>query len=369
MRVFGAMLVDAYRELNSKKLFWVILAISGVVVLGYGSIGFDAAGVSIGFGIWHVESEFLYDGSVLSTIFYRSIFASFIVAIWLTWIATILALISTTTVFPDFIAGGAIDLVLAKPIGRLRLFVYKYLVSLLFVVLQVTLFCIGIFLCMGLRVGDWDPLVFAAIPLVIVFFSYLFSVSVLVGVWTRSAITALLLTILFWFGLYSMNQTEAILLTVKTQFQLETEHAAERLAALEANAGDEPDETTTSRIAELRTEQQEAEDLVARLDTWYRLTAGIKAVLPKTGETIGLLDRWLSRDSDINIMDIFTGNVQADGNGQFSLGGRPDRDREAQRRVQAVYAGRSETYVIGTSLAFEFVMLGLAAWIFCRRDY
>ncbi len=29
----------------------------------------------------------------------------------------------------------------------------------------------------------------------------------------------------------------------------------------------------------------------------------------------------------------------------------------------------SPLYLLGTSFGFEFVMLGLGAWVFCRRDY
>ncbi len=133
MRLFGAMLIDSYRELNSKKLFWVILAMSAMVVLTFGSIGFDETGMSMFFGLTHVENAMLTDGSFLASLVYRSIFATFMVGIWLAWIATILALVSTTTVFPDFVSGGAIDLVLSKPIRRVTLFFMKFVTSLLFV--------------------------------------------------------------------------------------------------------------------------------------------------------------------------------------------------------------------------------------------
>ena len=33
------------------------------------------------------------------------------------------------------------------------------------------------------------------------------------------------------------------------------------------------------------------------------------------------------------------------------------------------FAGRSTLWIIGSSLLFEAAVLGVAAWIFCRRDY
>ncbi len=59
MTAFLAMLLDAYRELNAKKLFWITLGLSGMVVLFFGSIGFDEQGMSMLFGIKRVDSEYI----------------------------------------------------------------------------------------------------------------------------------------------------------------------------------------------------------------------------------------------------------------------------------------------------------------------
>ena len=211
MMQFKALLIDAYRQLSAAKLFWLTLGLSALVVILYGSIGFTENGVSIFFGAWEIESEELHAGSPWSRGLYIGIYSSFLVNIWLAWIATILALISTCTIFPEFVHSGSIELTVSKPIGRLKLFFSKYLVSLLFVVLQVAVFCVGVFLCVGLRVGDWNPIIFSAIPIVAVFYSYLFSVCVLFGMLTRSGITALLITGIFWMVLWSVQTTEAVL--------------------------------------------------------------------------------------------------------------------------------------------------------------
>ena len=60
-------------------------------------------------------------------------------------------MISTASLFPDFLAGGAVDLYLSKPISRLRLFLFKYSCGLLFVALQIGCFCLASFLVIGLR--------------------------------------------------------------------------------------------------------------------------------------------------------------------------------------------------------------------------
>jgi ABC-type transport system involved in multi-copper enzyme maturation permease subunit len=371
MRQLGAILIDAYRELYSRKLFWIILILSGIFLLAYGSIGFDDTGISMFFGLTHIENEYLTADSTLSDMLYRSIFASFVVPIWLAWIATILALISTASIFPDFVAGGSIDLVLPRPISRVRLFLFKYLASLLFVLLQVALFCIGVLLCMGLRIGDWDWKVFLAVPIVVVFYSYLYSVCTLIGVWTRSTLAALLLTLLLWFGLYAINTTEAIMLQIRTQMVVQVESKDKQIETLQASLADAEEGTTSgleSRIEELETERDETQETVDRLDRWRRPVQYFKYVLPKTSETISLLDRYLIREGEVTIMDIMQGNIRQTPDGRF-VAAENDDERQAMTRLAEEYESRSLWYVIGTSLIFEAVVLALACWIFVRRDF
>jgi ABC-2 type transport system permease protein len=378
MRVFAALLLDAYRELNSKKLFWIILALSAVFVVAYGSIGFDGTGVSMFFGLWHIDNEYLVRGSPAARLLYRGIFSTFVVPIWLAWIATILALISTATIFPDFVASGSIDLVLSKPIGRIRLFFYKYIASLLFVLLQVTLFCVGVFFCMGARLDDWEWRIFLAIPIVVLFYSYLFSVCVLIGVWTRSALAALLLTLLLWFSLYAINETETVLNLFRTQMTLRIEEQDRRIAELTDRVEELrrlDDVGAAAALARVKAEIESAEaqrdelaDTVDTLTPWQGSVRSMQLAMPKTSETIALLDRYLTREDDVNLMDVLRGNVRTNPAGGLM---RTDtsEDREAMQRMQEEYQQRSLWYVVGTSLVFEGVVLALACWIFARRDY
>jgi len=54
---------------------------------------------------------------------------------------------------------------------------------------------------LGIRGGVWEPGLFISIPIVVIFFSYLFAICVLLGLITKSTIASLLLTLLIWFGL------------------------------------------------------------------------------------------------------------------------------------------------------------------------
>ena len=229
MRLFKAMSIDAYRQLSAAKLFWLTLGLSGLVVILYGSIGFNDQGVTMLFGLFDVESEYITEGSMWARGLYLGIYSNFLVTIWLAWVATILALISTCSIFPEFVSEGSIELSLSKPITRIRLFMMKYLVSMLFVMLQVSIFCLGIFLCVGLRLGEWNWMIFVAIPIVSLFYSYLFAVTVLVGMMTKSGIAALLVTGVFWMTLFSVSVSEGALTTIVTGEEVQIERYQESI--------------------------------------------------------------------------------------------------------------------------------------------
>lgn len=376
MTVFWAMLVDAYRELSSKFLFWIVLGMSGLVILFYASMGFNEEGMFLFFGLKQFDSQFLNSESPLSSLLYRGIFSSFIVSLWLAWIATILALVSTSSIFPDFIASGAVDIVLAKPISRTRLFLMKYIVSLLFVVLQVTVFCIGVFICMGWRIGEWEPKIFLAIPIVTVFFSYLFSFNVLIGVRTRSAMAALLFTGCLWLSIFAVNMAEGILVQVISRAEAQIDIAQEAIDAQRVRIENIPDiESTTEMREDLfatlaeRQEQVETQrELQAKIDPWFTTLKVVKTVMPKTQETIGLLERELLREGEVGLMDIVNNNIKQTDDGRFVVADY-DEDHATMVKSQEYYLTQSLWYILGTSLAFEAVVLSLACFFFVRRDF
>ncbi len=377
MSVFLAMGLDAYRELNSKKLFWITLGLSAMVVLTFGSIGFNEQGMSVLFGLKQVDSEFVNSTTRWSRALYMGLFSDFIVAIWLSWIAVILALISTCTLFPDFLASGGIDLVLSKPIGRVRIFAIKYVVSLLFVVLQVALFCVGIFVCVGLRIGEWNWMIFSAVPVVTVFYSYLYAVCVLTGVLTRSSITALLMTLLFWFSLFGMQTAEETLYQFRTRFEVQAEKSERLIERMETtfNAFD-PDTADTDaaqvradllgRIEDERANRDTFIDAVSKLGLWHGPTEFLMVVLPKTHLTVGLLSQWLKDPDGFSIMAMMRGDMTGTGTSTLI----PDPiDVEVTRRLEKELDSYSIWYIVGTSLGFEALVLAAACLIFVRRDY
>ena len=120
MTAIATLLIDSYRLLKARVLFWITLGISAFVAVMYLSIGFDEAGMSILFGLVTIENEQLARDSPLAELIYIGIFMKFIVPIWITWIAIVLGLISTASIFPDFMSEGSIELAISKPVKRCR---------------------------------------------------------------------------------------------------------------------------------------------------------------------------------------------------------------------------------------------------------
>lgn len=402
-----AILYDAYRSLNAKKMFWFILVISVFVVVAFAFIGLNKKGVTIAF--WQLDSEMINTESFPPAAFYKFLFARFGIGLWLTRFATILALISTAGIFPDLISSGSIDLLVSKPIARLRLFFTQYAAGLLFATLQVTLFTLASFLVIGLRGGVWEPGLFLAVPVVVCFFSYLFSVSVLLAMLGRSTLACLLLTLLFWFGLFAVETTESSLLMFKTmrqqgaswidvQAQPRSEGApaknpsqrpvrSEAAASADtpdpagrpradddANAGKDPGKVPRAigrALLKALAGGSETEDksgtapsenlanaegkkgVPRSLEFAHSVAYGVKTVLPKTTETVALLERTLIAQADIP---------------EWLVGGT-EAQRELTREMEATVRERSVWWVVGTSLGFELFVLAWAGLIFCRRDF
>jgi len=381
-----ALLVDAYRELCAKKLFWITMLLSVLVVVVFAMVGINEKGMK--FLVWQLPADFngvtITSETMSPGLLYRTMFSNLAVPFWLSWVAVILGLVSTAGMIPDLIQGGTIEAVLSRPIGRVRLLLTKFAGGLLFMTLQVFVFSLLVFLVIGIRGKSWAPEVFLAVPIVVAMFSYLFAVCVLLGLITRSTIAALLLTLLVWMVVFIVNMGDGISVGIHEQLKADqrVEQARvermERNAALlmlnEANEQRQADglpeleslESTPSaadldardvRLPAARSRIAELDESIGLAGTWRRLIYLGKTVLPKTQETIGLLERWT-----------------VDRQALRSLAGMPEdedrrADQEAAQATQDAIGNRPLWWILGTSFIFEALVLGLAALIFKRRDF
>jgi hypothetical protein len=322
-------------------------------------------------------------------LFYKLQFTSWGAGFWLSWVTTILALVSTAGIIPDLISGGTIEPVLSKPIGRVRLFLTKYLTGLLFVALQILVFSLGCFIVLGIRGGAWEFGLFMALPIVLAFFSFLFSFCALVGLVTRSTIASLLLTMLFWSMIFVVNLGDNIMLQQREGWKVRLQDRQEviepqiRFAETRMEQGrndgraipgegDEPMpegvtdvlEAVNPTLRQSRERVLEAEEAVETWTAWSTRVFALKSVLPKTQETIALLERHLISDEELS-------KLMGANEGDF--GGDDDvpamADPRAAKAVAEAMRERTVLWILGTSFIFEGVLLTLCCWIFARRDF
>lgn len=430
----AAIFRDAYRELNHKKLFWIVLAFSLAVVIAIAVPYNNERGIGI-FGAT-VDFPPLSSKAVSRGGFYSFMLYAVGINVWLAWGAMILAIVSTASMIPDFVSSGSVDLVLSRPIGRIRLFLTKYAAGLMFVGLQAGVFAIGAILVIGLRGGSWGFKPLVTVPLMMALFSYLFCVCALVGLVTRSTLAALLVTALMWLGIWAIGTVEGVFLDQRLQRELRVERMEGQVAALDKgladvelrlkdlpppadpvpgesvppvrstptsaepeaisppsessapNNGDRRRRPRDSSFRNLLRSGQAALETVAAANTpeslrglkktltdqrqrvideldpardeaqsarkWHRIFKSGMLVLPKTGETKRLFRRYVVSQEDwdgfLRVMVEQADNPDATAADQ-SLDKRP------------------LSWVLGTSLGFEIVVLGIACWIFARRDF
>lgn len=313
---FWTLVVDSFRESIDRKIFWVMVVLSLIAAATMACIGMENDRVTFLFGLWDIETNHYSPLSGLGRTHIASLVVYMLTYTLLGWIGVILMIIATAGMFPTMMQRGAIDVVLSKPIGRYRLFIYKYLASMVFVLIQASLFVGLTFLVMGFRWGVWLPGYLLSIPLLVLLFSYVYCVSVLVAVKTRSAVAATLLSIVAWV-LYICPVT-----AVQTFEQFPSLQKHERV---------------------------------------YRMLRMVSWIPPKTGEVAYLAAKWAGAGTSLDMFP--SGMMQS--RMQPHQYDQLDRAREMEKRELM----KNPFISIGSSLCFEAVVVLLAMWNFARKDY
>jgi ABC-type transport system involved in multi-copper enzyme maturation permease subunit len=383
MTALRAMLVDTYRELASRRLFWLSLALSALVVLSFALVGLNERGMTV-LG-YTLEIPFLNSTVLQKSEFYKLAFYTLGVRFWLAWLACLLALVSSAGLFPELVSSGTVETLLARPVPRHRLYLFKFLGGIVFTALQVTVFCVASFVVIGLRGGAWEPGIFLAVPMVTLLYSYLFSVCALIGTVTRSGIAALLLTVLVWGFLFTLGTSEQLVNGIriaKTQEVAAIDRLIERRRERQAQACQAiarvtgvPALCTEPDTGELDTERTANQDALGTLTTAHRILFAAKTLLPKTDETTDLVQRWMVQAANL-------GDV-ADDEPEETPKPAPRRRRgpgsnfgTVRAKESAVLAAIAEDqrsrgvpWIVGTSLLFEAVVLAWGCRVFSRRDF
>ncbi len=306
-----ALIVDTFRESRDRKIFWVMLIISVAVSTAMFCIGFQPGKIDFLFGTWVLETDKFTVAGKLRPDFIASLAVEWIMDSVLGWLAVILALIATAGFLPSLMERGVVEVILSKPLPRWKIFLGKYLGSLLFFGFHAAIFVGLTFLVIGLRWGAWIPGYLWGIPLTILLFSLLYCVSALIAVMTRSGIASILITLGAWVVFAGVQ-----------------------------SAGD---------LFEAYPEWKENRML-------YASTSAIRWIVPKTQDLTYLARKLTKAASPLELMDE----------------PESEEDRDIALRARQVDAARRNVgvaYTVGTSLAFEAIMVLVAMWRFSRRDY
>jgi ABC-type transport system involved in multi-copper enzyme maturation permease subunit len=125
------------------------------------------------------------------------------------WVGILVGVVITSFFIPHMLRQGRIDLLLAKPIHRTTLLVYKYVGGLTFIFVNASIAVLGVWLAVGLRSGIWYPGFLATILVLTFFFAILYTISTLFGVLTRSPTIAIVMTCLVWLLLWGVGMANA----------------------------------------------------------------------------------------------------------------------------------------------------------------
>lgn len=252
------------------------------------------------------------------------------------WVILFISVVITAGFIPNLLQKGSLDLAISKPISRSRLLVYKYIGGLTFTVLLTAFTVGGAYLAIGVRTGMWNHNFLLVIPILTCYFAILYAVSVLAAVFTRSTIVAILATIVAWGLFWVSGKVNA--------------GVANRQAAV-AEQADKPEEPL--KLPKPGDEPPDPDEILRKIDpdaplwgfipTWA--FGPVKAVHFVTPRTYQLDDR-LGRLIAEGVLNDFELKQQGYG--------KPPRDTWAE--------------IIGVSVVFIILTLGLACWRFETRD-
>ena len=100
--------------------------------------------------------------------------------------------------YPDLLATGAVDVVLAKPLTRLQVFLGKYLGGLVLFAAAVTISYVVVTAGIGMRTGIWHWGILRVIPLHVFSAAVLYAIVGLFGVLWRSTSLAVIIGYIFY---------------------------------------------------------------------------------------------------------------------------------------------------------------------------
>lgn len=265
-----ALLLDAFYQVLDNWVFRIVLVLTLVPILLTFAVGFREDEIVLLFGVERWEygglvsafsggaSDSALAGADLGEL--RGSVIEAILQIVFDYLAggigVVFCIAATAFFVPRMLEKGAADMTFHKPVSRSAFWVSRYLTGLLFVAGIAAVLVPGMYLGLLLVSRYHDPGILFATGSLVYAFALVYSVTMLIGVLTRSTVASILLSTLFFFGNGCIHG-----------IWKGVEQGREQ-ARLQASTADEEQEDTTGPV--LRA-------LAATLN-------GLHYVLPKTGD-------------------------------------------------------------------------------------
>lgn len=239
-----------------------------------------------------------------------SFIADFLIGTFGAAITMLLSTVITAFFIPNMLRKGTIDLLLAKPIHRSTLLVYKFVGGMTFMFLNTLVIMVGIWFVLGLQTKLWLNGLLLCIGIFTFQFAIFYVVSTLMAVLTRSAIVAILTSVSLWGLLWFIGWGYRFVDAVRPE-KLEGKPQAE----------------------------------VIKLPGWVFVTVDvIHFVTPHYKDLDVLTTQLINR-------------------------GLLDPDSEQQKQFDKAVGSINWTESLGVTIAFITLVLGLACWRFSVKDY
>jgi ABC-2 type transport system permease protein len=185
-----ALIRDTFREALARKIFWVLVGLSTLMILFFLfllQIDIVAGGVA-------TVSRF---GGTVRTVEATQVVSGVYgaVATFLYTFGMFLAVFASSGLVPSVLEPGRIELLLSKPLSRTHLLLGRFAGNILVVFANSAYLVLGVWTILGLKTGIWSPVFLVAIATTTFIFAVLLSVVVLVGVWLESAAAATMISV------------------------------------------------------------------------------------------------------------------------------------------------------------------------------
>jgi ABC-type transport system involved in multi-copper enzyme maturation permease subunit len=221
--VFRWLIRDTFRQALASRVFWIMLAASGMFIVFCLGVSVDQGAIrdsetkeyldpqlkplsasnvkghmTLLFGAFRFEE---FRGAREQVEFLQVLLASYVAG----GAGLVLTLLWTAGFLPEFLQPTSASVLLAKPVPRWALLLGKYFGVVAFVGFQALVFFGGTWAALGIKTNQWLYVYLAGIPLLTLHFAIIYSFSILIAVWARSTTACLFGSSVFWILCWGMN--------------------------------------------------------------------------------------------------------------------------------------------------------------------